>query len=150
MIPWLLGILTLITLASSKVNMFALTIFTIPSLLFYLIGDYIVEPHYLFAAVIDILIIYGLTKISKPTKLVAYLAIASLASILINLIGWIMYMMYLDPIAYEMAGVALYGVVIFLSLWSRNDGHANNHRTDSGVHRPYTFGHQFHFRNHRQ
>ncbi len=129
--------------------MWALTLFTIPSLLFYFIEDYIQVYSYLFGSVIDILIIICLTKISEPTKLVAFLAIACLASILINLIGWIMFMMHLDPIYYEMAGVVLYAVVIFLSLWSKTNGHANNNRTDSGVHRLYTFGNQLHSGNHR-
>ena len=147
--PWLLAILSIIALASNRVNMWALTLFTIPSLLFYFVADYVEQLHYLFGAAVDILIIMGLTRIPKPTRLVAFIAIACVASILINLIGWIMYMMYIDPIYYEMAGVVLYAVIIFLSLWSSTNGHANNDHTDSGVHRFYTFGHNFSIKDHR-
>jgi hypothetical protein len=150
MIPWLLAILSIIALAStSRVNMWALTLFTIPSLLFYVVADYIQESHYIFAALIDLFIIYSLSRIDEPTKLVAYLAIASLASMFINLIGWIIYMMYLEPVFYEMAGVLLYAVVIVLALWDKVNGHPSNNRKNSSVHGVYTFGHKFYFKNTR-
>jgi len=129
--------------------MWALTMFTIPSLLFYTAADYIQVSHYLFAALIDLSIIYALSRISEPTRLVSYLAIACLASMFINLIGWILYMMYLEPVYYEMAGVVLYAVVIVLALWEGENGNANNNRKNRSVHRVYTFGHKFYSKNTR-
>jgi len=112
--------------------MWALTLFTIPSIAFYLASEYI-EPHYVSAALVDLLICYSLSRIAKPTKLVACLAVASLASIFINLIGWIMYMMYLEPYYYEMAGVALYSIVILMSMKEGINGIVNNTRKNSSI-----------------
>ena len=119
--------------------MWALSLFTIPSLAFYLASDYIAESHYVAAALVDLLIIYSLSRIAKPTNLVIGLALASMASMFINLIGWIMYLMYLEPVYYEMAGVAFYSIVILMSMKEGINGIINNTSKDSCFHSIHTF-----------
>ena len=142
MIPWLLAILSIMALTLDKVSLWAMAMFTIPSLLFYFIANYIQESHYVIAAAIDVFVIYGLSMIDRPTRIVRYLAIASLASILINFGGWIAYRAYLDPIYYEGSGIALYAAVILSTLWSASDGHANNNRKNGGFHSIYNIGYK--------
>lgn len=91
--------------------------------IYYLVGS----DYYLGAALIDLSIIYFLSTISSPTKLICMLQKACLWLIYMNLFGWIIYEAYIEPLIYNILCESLFVAVLLISINKRKkDGLDNN------------------------
>jgi len=78
--------------------------------------------YYLLAALVDLLIIYVLSRIQHLNNTILKIQKACLMFIYLNLFGWIAYEMYIEPVFYDSLCAALFVAMLFVSI---NTGESN-------------------------
>ena len=105
-----------------------LFLFTVPVLLYHITpvdGLWI----YLIGALIDLCVILLLNCMVKIDRYTLMIGMASGLSILFNLAGWVRYELYYEPDLYNQAFVALYAVILVLSLGVKKSNGLRDHRS---------------------
>lgn len=85
--------------------------------IYYLVGF----EYYLGAAIVDLIIITVLSKVSAPTKVIVSLQKACLWFIYLNLFGWVIYEAYIDPLIYDVLCQSLFVAVLLASINTRKE-----------------------------
>ncbi len=97
--------------------------------IFNAIGFYIPDEYgvyyYLLAALTDLLIIYSLSRIKKPTKTTIIVQRWCAVFIANNLIGWVIYMMYYPPVIYAYLCSATYALILLTIIKGQRNGNIN-------------------------
>lgn len=70
--------------------------------------------YYGSAALFDLVVIFGISRLSEISEFSLQIQKLSVLSIFLNLYGWAAWFAYLSPIAYNYAYVALYGWALLL------------------------------------
>jgi len=87
-----------------NINKLAVYIFCFLAALFGLLGELIPDSYgyfyYIGAGLTDLLVIYVLSRIAHPTKLISKIQELCINFIAVNFIGWAMFMLYMEPIYY--------------------------------------------------
>ena len=117
----------------SNINKLAVYIFGLLAALFGLIGEYIPDSlgyfYYIGAGLTDLLVIYILSRIAHPTKLISKIQELCICFIAVNFAGWVMFMAYMEPIYYTALCFLLYSRMIIIT---KGDGNALGDNTMGG------------------
>ena len=128
----LVAVIGLIAVRSDDRHFFPLAMFTVITLSFQLTEPSLIEWSYLVGALLDVVCLWGLSKLSYSNSSVKWVAGVCGLSIAFNFIGWVMYLSYLDPLAYYLAFVTLY-IMLLLRISGGLHGMAKYLRTTRRV-----------------
>ena len=107
-------------------NSMAIYLFSFAVLFFGFIGALIPDNYgyfyYLFAAATDLAIIYALSLLTSPTKLIAKLQNACIVFVALNAYGWVVYMLYITPISYNLLCLTTY-IWVYFTILTGEDNH---------------------------
>ncbi len=118
----------------SNTNRLGIYVFCFLATLFGLVGQLIPDNlgyfYYIGAALTDLLIVYVLSRLANPTKLISKIQELCILFIAANFAGWVMYMAYLEPIYYTVLCFLLYSRMILITNGGVYD--LGNNPMDSG------------------
>ncbi len=113
----------------NAVGKLSVYIFCAVALVFNSVSRYIPDEHgeyyYLLAGLIDLLIIYSLSRIKNPTKTTIIIQSWCAIFIITNFIGWVIYMLYYPSTAYDYLCSITYVLMLLTIIKGQKDGNIN-------------------------